>query len=117
MKTRPEILESTTTCVPTGYGKLYVTITELDTKPFEVFCSLGKSGSSIMAKAELTGRMTSLALRNGISVTEIVNQLIDIDGGNPEPWKDTLIKSIPDAVAKILKGRYLMKGEGDESIS
>jgi ribonucleoside-diphosphate reductase alpha chain len=112
MKTRPQTLESTTTCVPTGYGKLYVTITELNSKPFEVFCSLGKSGSSIMAKAELTGRMTSLALRNGIDVSEIVNQLIDIDGGKHEPWQIAgmegfvLIKSIPDAVARVLQRRY-----------
>lgn len=111
MKDRPRILNSTTTKVPTGYGSMYVTITELDSKPFEVFCFLGKSGSSIMAKAELTGRMTSLALRNGISVTEIVNQLIDIDGGNPVVWEDTLVKSIPDAVAKVLEKKYLMKGE------
>ena len=66
-----------------------------------------------MAKAELTGRMTSLALRNSVDVSDVVKQLIDIDGGNPEPWKDTLIKSIPDAVAKVLKQKYLMRGEED----
>jgi len=106
MKKRPETLPSSTTCVKTGYGNLYITITELDSKPFEVFCTLGKSGSSIMAKAELTGRMASLALRNDIDVSEVVEQLIDIDGGKQEPWKGTLVKSIPDAVAKVLKERY-----------
>ena len=98
---------STTTCVPTGYGKLYVTITELDEKPFEVFCTLGKSGSSIMAKAEVIGRMTSLALQHGIRIPKIVAQLSDIDGGNPETWGKILIKSIPDAVAKVLQKKYV----------
>ena len=114
MKQRPETLNSITTCVPTGYGKMYVTITELEDKPFEVFCTLGKSGSSIMAKAELTGRMVSLALRNDIDVKEIVDQLKDIDGGNPIHWKDRLVKSIPDGVARVLKDKYLTEGEKDE---
>ena len=113
-KERPEQLPSTTIRVPTGYGKLYVTITELDGKPFEVFCTLGKSGSSIMAKAEVVGRMSSLALRNGIHVKEVVDQLIGIDGGNPIHWKGALIKSIPDAVARVLKERYLDRPEEED---
>lgn len=112
MKQRPETLESKTTRILTGYGNLYVTITEMDGKPFEVFCTLGKSGSSIMAKAEVTGRMTSLALRNGIAVEEVIDQLIDIDGGKPEMWHGELVKSIPDAVAKVLKMVYGEKDEG-----
>lgn len=104
---RPEILQSITTKVPTGLGTLYITVSELDGKPFEVFCTIGKSGGSIMAKAEVTGRMISLALRHDIPLDEIVNQLIDIAGGEQLPWKDTVVKSIPDAVGKILKRKYI----------
>ena len=104
---RPKTLPSTVIKVPTGYGMLYITISEHKGKPFEVFCTIGKSGSSIMAKAEVVGRMVSLALRHDVQVEDIVDQLIDIDGGNQIAWEDTVIKSIPDAVGKILKRRYL----------
>ena len=108
MKTpRPETLPSTTDKIPTGYGNLYVSITEYEGKPFEVFCTISKSGQSIMAKAEVVGRLVSLALRNDISVNEVVEQLIEISGDHPLAWKDTVVKSIPDAVGKLLKGRYL----------
>lgn len=113
MKQRPEELPSTTTKIHTGYGNLYITITEVDGKPFEVFCSIGKSGGSIMAKAEVTGRLVSLALRNGIPVKEVVDQLTDISGEQPMATSDGLVKSIPDAVGKVLRKRYLGKGETD----
>lgn len=111
MKQRPEELPSTTTKIHTGYGNLYITITEVDGKPFEVFCSIGKSGGSIMAKAEVTGRLVSLALRNGIPVKEVVDQLTDISGEQPMATSSGLVKSIPDAVGKVLRKRYLGKGE------
>jgi len=104
--TRPDTLPSHTTKVPTGYGNLYITVTEADGKPFEVFCSIGKSGASIMAKAEVTGRLTSLALRYGVPIEEVIEQLLDISGGESRAWKDTVIKSIPDAVGKVLRERY-----------
>jgi len=110
--TRPETLTSTTTKVPTGLGTLYITICELEGKPFEVFCTIGKSGGSIMAKAEVVGRMISLALRYKVPLDEIVDQLIDISGSEQMPWKDTVIKSIPDAVGKILKRKYIDKHLG-----
>ena len=112
---RPETLPSTTTKVPTGLGNLYITITEHESKPFEVFCTLGKSGRSIMAKAEVVGRLTTLALRHNIPLDEIVDQLIDISGSEPMAWKDTVIKSIPDAVGKVLKSKYLDKEKEDEN--
>jgi len=108
---RPVALPSYTTKVPTGYGSLYVTITELDGKPFEVFCSIGKSGASIMAKAEVTGRLSSLALRYGVPVEKVIEQLINISGSETRAWKDTIIKSIPDAVGKVLQERYCINIE------
>lgn len=107
MKQRPDELPSFTHKVQTGYGNLYITITEVEGRPFEVFCTIGKSGGSTMAKAEVTGRLISLALKSGIEVDEIVGELLDIDGGKQIAWKDTVIKSIPDAVGQVLKRRYL----------
>lgn len=102
-----DFLKSFTTKIPTGYGNMYITIAEDEQgKPRHVFCTIGKSGASIMAKAEVVGRMTSLALRHDIPIEDIIDQLIDI-GGLPIPWEDGQIKSIPDAVGKVLKKRYL----------
>ena len=102
-----KFLHSTTTLVPTGHGNLYITIAEKDGLPFEVYCTIGKSGHSIMAKAEVTGRLTSLALRNGVSVKDVVDQLVDIAGESSNHWEGQLVKSIPDAVGKVLKRKYL----------
>lgn len=100
---RPDYLPSTTYKVTTGHGRLYITVSHLDGKPFEVFCSIGKSGYSTMADAEAIGRLTSLALRSGIPAEEIVAQLKGIGGSEPTFHNGALIQSIPDAIAHILE--------------
>ena len=61
VKERPETLEGFTTKMTTGYGNLYVTVTEYENRPFEVFATIGKSGRSTTAKTEAIGRLVSLA--------------------------------------------------------
>ncbi len=100
---RPDQLPSTTYKVITGHGRLYITVTYFNGKPFEVFCSIGKSGYSTMADAEAMGRLTSLALRSGIPAEEIVTQLKGIGGSEPTFHNGALIQSIPDAIAHILE--------------
>jgi ribonucleoside-diphosphate reductase alpha chain len=100
---RPEALPSTTHKISTGLGRLYITISYFNQQPFEVFCSIGKSGYSTMADAEAIGRLTSLALRSGISVEEIVSQLKGIGGSEPTFHNGSLIQSIPDAIAQVLE--------------
>jgi len=112
---RPDTLNSKTYKVPTGHGNLYIIVSENEEgQPLEVFALIGKCGGSTMAKAEVTGRMVSLALRHGIPLEDIVKQLIDIGGGEPRGWKKTVIKSIPDGVATILKRYYLNKDNSDD---
>lgn len=107
VKERPETLEGFTTKMNTGMGNLYVTVTEYDTRPFEVFATIGKSGRSTTAKTEAIGRLVSLALRSGVRVEKIVEQLKGIGGEHPVFQKDGLVLSIPDAIARILERRYL----------
>lgn len=104
---RPEIVYGFTQKVETGMGVLYVTINEIDGKPFELFTTIGKSGRSITAKAEAIGRLVSLALRAGIEPIAIVRQLKGIGGEHPVFQKKGLLLSIPDAIAWILENRYL----------
>ncbi len=107
VRKRPDIVYGFTQKVDTGLGALYLTINEQDGKPFEVFATIGKSGKSITAKAEAIGRLVSLALRSGVEVRDIVEQLKGIGGEHPKFQKKILLQSIPDAVSWVLENRYL----------
>ena len=104
---RPETLSGFTTKIKTGYGHLYVTVTEFEGRPFEVFAIIGKSGRSTTAKTEAIGRLVSLALRAGVTVDKIVDQLKGIGGEHPIFHDGGLVLSIPDAIARVLEKRYL----------
>lgn len=117
---RPDALPSTTYKIATGLGRLYITVTLFDGHPFEVFCSIGKSGYSTMADAEAIGRLTSLALRSGIKAEEIISQLKGIGGSEPTFHNGMLIQSIPDAIAHVLEkqvGEVMVKRQDISSIS
>ncbi|MDP2848838.1 MAG: vitamin B12-dependent ribonucleotide reductase [Humidesulfovibrio sp.] len=114
VRKRPDIVYGFTQKVETGLGALYLTINEQDGKPFEVFATIGKSGKSITAKAEAIGRLVSLALRSGVEVRDIVEQLKGIGGEHPKFQKKILLQSIPDAVAWVLENRYMI---GEKHVS
>jgi ribonucleoside-diphosphate reductase alpha chain len=115
VKERPETLSGFTTKIRTGYGHLYVTVTEYEGQPFEVFATIGKSGRSTTAKTEAIGRLVSLALRSGVTVDKIVNQLKGIGGEYPIFQDGGLVLSIPDAIARVLEKRY-MTGENFQKV-
>ena len=110
VRERPDTLEGFTTRIKTGMGNLYLTITEFEGQPFEVFATIGKSGRSTTAKTEAIGRLVSLALRSGVDVEEIIDQLKGIGGEHPVFQDGGLVLSIPDAVARVLEKRYLKDG-------
>jgi ribonucleoside-diphosphate reductase alpha chain len=110
VKERPETLYGYTTKIKTGYGYLYVTVTEYDGQPFEVFATIGKSGRSTTAKTEAIGRLVSLALRSGVKVDKIIDQLKGIGGEYPIFADGGLVLSIPDAISRVLEKAY-MTGE------
>lgn len=104
---RPETLEGFTTKITTGMGNLYVTVTEYEGRPFEVFATIGKSGRSTTAKTEAIGRLISLSLRSGVEVEKIVEQLKGIGGERPVFQKNGLVLSIPDAISRVLENKYM----------
>ena len=103
---RPQCLQGFTEVIKTGYGNLYVTVNTFDSRPIEVFVQIGKSGYSTMADAEATGRLVSLALRSGIAVEDVVEQLEGIGGSSPVFSEGKLVMSIPDAIATVLKKTF-----------
>ena len=63
-----------------------------------------------MADTEAICRLVSLALRTGIPVNRIVEQLKGIGGSSPVFGNGGLISSIPDALAIVLH-KYFCNGE------
>ena len=109
VRARPDLVYGFTQKVSTGHGLMYVTVNEIDGKPFEAFATIGKSGRSTTAKAEAIGRLVSLALRSNIEVEEIVKQIKGIGGEVPvfQQGKQGQVQSIPDGIAWVLENRYL----------
>ncbi|MDR1856268.1 MAG: vitamin B12-dependent ribonucleotide reductase [Desulfovibrio sp.] len=107
VRKRPDVVEGFTQKVQTGLGAMYLTVNEVDGRPFEVFATIGKSGRSITAKAEAIGRLVSLALRSGVHVRDVVAQIKGIGGEHPVFRGKGLLLSIPDAIAWVLEKRYL----------
>jgi len=101
---RPRVVKGETYKVSTGYGNMYVTI-NVDEKgrPFEIFATIGKTGGFFAAKSEAICRLVSLALRSGINVKEIIEQLKGIRGPMPSWGEGRIILSIPDAIASVLE--------------
>jgi ribonucleoside-diphosphate reductase alpha chain len=76
--------------------------------PFEVFVNGGKAGSDVMAMADALGRMISFVLRIHSPVParermrEIVSELTGIGGARSVGFGENRVRSLPDAVAKVL---------------
>jgi ribonucleoside-diphosphate reductase alpha chain len=109
---RPALLRGRTVKMLSPLGDLYVTINE-DEKghPFEVFTTLGKAGGAAMADAEAIGRLASLALRSGIPITAVRDQLRGISCDRAVGIGPNKVLSAPDAVAQAIE-RYLAEREG-----
>jgi len=100
---RPKELEGTTTKIRLGCNRnIYVTLNRDEYGPCEVFLTTGKSGGCIASYSEALARMISLALRSGIEVSEIIDQLKGIRCPAPA-WYEQQILSCSDAVAKALE--------------
>ncbi len=103
---RPQILRGTTRKMTSPLGDVYVTINEDEERqPFEVFATLGKAGSIAMADTEAIGRLISLALRFGIPVSEIHQQLRGISSDRAIGFGQNKVLSVPDAIAQAIELR------------
>lgn len=116
---RPMMLQGLTYKSDSPSGKLYVTLNH-DEKDnlFEVFINHGKSGSDLMALADALGRMISFVLRihspvpTRERVREIISELAGIGGSRSIGFGENRVRSLPDAISKILAKHYNFKVNG-----
>ncbi len=116
---RPMMVEGVTYGTETPVGKTWITINhDTNNQPFEVFIIVGKSGSDVAAMADALGRMISLNLRiNGQlppreRVRHVVAQLIGIGGARSVGFGENKVRSLPDAVAKVLSKHFDFRVNG-----
>lgn len=119
---RPNGLPALTLRGLTPFGTVFVIISE-DPQgvPYEVFITIGKSGSDLQAQGESMGRMFSLSLQGQpehkrLSMLEIlVEQNRGIGGSRPQGFGKNRVASFPDAVAKIIEEQYLQVKKDNEN--
>lgn len=116
---RPIELEAHVLKGKTPYGTAYITISEMpDGTPYELFITVGKSGSDLQAQAESMGRMYSVAMQiqpveKRLDVLKkLVSQNRGIGGARPSGFGTNRIMSFPDAIAKIIEDAYINKISG-----
>ena len=109
---RPAALRGYTMKMMSPLGDLYVTLNEdVDGRPFEVFCTLGKAGGAANADAEAIGRLMSLGLRSGISIRQVKDQLRGISCDRAVGLGPNKVLSVPDGIGQAIE-RYLEEKEG-----
>ncbi len=111
---RPQILSGYTVKKASPLGDLYVTLNEDEEGvPFEVFCAVGKAGGAANADMEAIGRLISLALRHGIDLNEVRDQLRGISCDRAVGFGPYKVLSGPDGIAQAVD-QYLSVKAGTE---
>ncbi|HLH73896.1 MAG TPA: adenosylcobalamin-dependent ribonucleoside-diphosphate reductase, partial [Chloroflexota bacterium] len=109
LRVRPHVLTGATYRTPTPVGTVFITINSDPAGNIcEVFVTVGRAGSDIAADAEAIGRLISLAFRipsalSPHSIAEaVIDQLSGIGGSTSLGFGNARVRSLADAVAKVL---------------
>ena len=107
---RPDTVMGITERVKIGCGNLYITVNYDDKGICEVFTNTGKAGGC-PSQSEATARLASIALRSGIDVKSIVDQLKGIRCPSTIRQPGLKCTSCPDAIAKTIERVYRQQME------
>ncbi len=99
---RPEVTMGITEKVRIGCGNLYITVNYDDKGICEVFTNLGRAGGC-PSQSEATSRLVSMALRSGMDVHTIIDQLKGIRCHSTLRQNGLKVLSCPDAIGRVLE--------------
>lgn len=102
---RPETTIGMTEKVKIGCGTIFITVNYDEDGICEVFTNLGRAGGC-PSQSEATARVVSIALRSGVSVQSIIDQLKGIRCLSTVRKKGLQVLSCPDAIGKVLEKVY-----------
>ena len=115
---RPEVTKGITRKIKIGCGNLYVTVNYDKDGICEVFTNLGRAGGC-PSQSEATSRLASMALRSGIDVDVIIEQLRGIRCHSTLRQKGLKVLSCPDAIGRVLEQvveiRKMEEGKTEET--
>lgn len=113
---RPDVLTGYTAKVQSPDGTLFVTVcesqgkSEFERNANEVHLHIGKSGASVQAWAEAVARVTTLALRAGVPLESIIEEVSNIATDRISPTGGA--RSGPEAfgfgLLRFARARYLL---------
>ncbi len=111
---RPAVTLGVTEKIKIGCGNLYVSVNADDKSICEVFTNTGRAGGCA-SQSEATARLISIAMRSGISVDSILEQIRGIRCPACIRREGVNVTSCPDAIARVIK-KYRDDGVNGNSI-
>ena len=99
---RPAVTVGVTEKIKIGCGNLYVSVNADEHGICEVFTNTGRAGGCA-SQSEATARLISIALRSGLSVDAIIEQVRGIRCPACVRREGVNVTSCPDAISRVIK--------------